>query len=133
MTIEVGRGGASPRLNEEGVRKCVLLSRVTFQKVLLIRICTVNVQDKMGAEKYLGESCYHCIKYSVTKSLASLIRKWYLNSAFQLYSYPQRLQEGADGTSINISNLTSTWRVEMRGEMWYKIGGRSSEKGVEKN
>ena len=48
-----------------------------------------------------------------------------MNSTFQPYNYPQRFQEGADGTRINISNLMSTWRVEMRGEMWYKIGGMS--------
>ena len=43
MTVKVGRGGVSPQLNEEGVKRCVLLSRVTFQEVLLIRICTMNV------------------------------------------------------------------------------------------
>ena len=82
----------------EGVKRWVLLSRVTFQEVLLIRICTVNVLDKMGVEKYLGESCYHSIKCSVTNSLAVLMRKWCLNNTFQPYSNPQRFQEGADGT-----------------------------------
>ena len=43
--------GSKPRrsvssANEEEVGKCVLSSRMTFQEVLLIRICTVNVQDK---------------------------------------------------------------------------------------
>ena len=49
MTIKTGRGrtgGVSPQLNEEGVRKCVLSFRMTFQEVLLIKICTTNVQDK---------------------------------------------------------------------------------------
>ena len=32
--------------NEVEVRKCVLSSKVTFQEVLLMRICFVNVQDK---------------------------------------------------------------------------------------
>ena len=50
MTIEIGRGGVPPRLNEEGVRRRVLLFKVMFQKVLLIRICIVNVLDKMGVE-----------------------------------------------------------------------------------
>ena len=36
-------GGVSPQLNEAKVKKCVLSSRVTFQEVLLIRICIVNV------------------------------------------------------------------------------------------
>ena len=30
---------------------------------------------QMGAEKYLRESCYHRIEYSVTNSLATLMRK----------------------------------------------------------
>ena len=42
---------------------------------------------QMGAEKYLRESCYHHIECSVANSLAMLIRKWYLNSCFQPYSY----------------------------------------------
>ena len=57
MTVKVGRGRVSPQLNEEEVRGCVLLSKATFQEVLLTMICTVNVHDKMGVEKYLGESC----------------------------------------------------------------------------
>ena len=35
----------------------------------------MNVQDKMGAKKYLGESYYYRIKYSVPNSLAALMRK----------------------------------------------------------
>ena len=42
----VGRGGVFPQLNEAEVRKCVLSSRVAFQKILLTRICIMNVQDK---------------------------------------------------------------------------------------
>ena len=49
MTMK-SRGGMSRRnislANEVEVKKCVLSSRVTFQEVLLIRICIVNVQDK---------------------------------------------------------------------------------------
>ena len=38
-----------------------------------------------------------------------------MNSNFQPYSYPQRLQEDVDGISIKkISNLTYTWRAEMK-------------------
>ena len=49
MTEKAGRGRlrrVSTQLNKEGVRRSVQLSRVTFQEVLLIRICTMNVQDK---------------------------------------------------------------------------------------
>ena len=64
--------------------------------------------EQIGVEKYLRESCYHHIEYSVANSLAVLMRKWYLNSTFQPYNYSQRLQEGADGTRINTSNLIYT-------------------------
>ena len=38
-----------------------------------------------------------------------------MNSNFQVYSYLQRFQEGADGISIKeINNLTFTWRAEMK-------------------
>ena len=43
---KVGRGGVSPRLNKVEIINCVLSSRVTFQEVLLIRICIMNIQDK---------------------------------------------------------------------------------------
>ena len=48
----------------------------------------------MGVKKYLRENCYHRIECSIANSLTALMRKWYLNSTFQPYSYPQRLQEG---------------------------------------
>ena len=69
---------------------------------------------QMGAVKYLRKSCYHRIKCSVANSQTALMRKLYLNSTFYPYSYSQRLQESADGTMINISNLIYTWRVETK-------------------
>ena len=75
MTEKVG--GSMPRrsissANEVEVKKCVLSSRVTFQEILLIRICIVNVQDKWELGKYLRESCYYRIECSATNSLAAL-------------------------------------------------------------
>ena len=35
---------------------------------------------------------------------------------FSLTATTQRLQEGADGTSINTNNLIRTWKVEMEGK-----------------
>ena len=35
---------------------------------------------------------------------------------FSLTATTQRLQEGVDGTNININPLDCTWRVEMKGE-----------------
>ena len=61
-----------------------------------------------------------------------------MNSNFQPYSYPQRLQEDVDGISIKrISNLTYTWRVEMKeGEgIWKRITPlqRGGLENLEKN
>ena len=61
------------------------------------------------------KSCYHCIACFAPNLLAVLMWKWYLNSDFQPYSHPQRLQKCADGTSIKeISNLIYTWKAEMK-------------------
>ena len=73
-----------------------------------------------GTMKYLRESYYHHIEYSVTNSLTALIWKWYLNSNFQPYSYFQRLQESANRTGINVRNLVYPWRVEMKEGRQYK-------------
>ena len=116
--------------NEVEVRKYVLSSRMTFQEVLLIRICTANVHDKAG--KYPRKSYCHRIKCSVTNSLTALIGKWYLNNNFQPYSYFQRLQEGADMTEIGINNLIYTWRAKIKKGGEYKIRRNPWEKGIEK-
>ena len=82
------------------------------------------------AMKYLRESCYHRIKCSVANSLAALMRKWYLNSNFQPYSYSQRLQESVDGIKINTNNLIYSWRVEMKGGRQYKLERKPWDKGI---
>ena len=85
---------------------------------------------QMGAVKYLRESCYNRIECFVTNTLTTLMRKWYLNSNFQSYSYSQRLQEGADGTMINTNNLMYMWRVEIKERREYKIERRPRWKGI---
>ena len=85
---KVGWGGISPWLNEAKIKMCVLLSRVTFQESLLIMTCYYECTEGMGAKKYVKESCYHLIECFVANSLATLMRKWYLNCAFQAYSCP---------------------------------------------
>ena len=86
--------------------------------------------ERTGQMKYLGESYYHRIEYSVVNSLAAIMRKWYLNSIFQPYSYSQKLQECADGIKINTSNLRYTWRVEMKDKREYKIKRSPRWKGI---
>ena len=67
------------------------------------------------AIKYLRERRYHRIECFVANSLTILMKKWYLNSNFQPYSYSQRFQKSADGIRINTSNLIYMWKVEMKG------------------
>ena len=85
---------------------------------------------QMGIEKYIRESCYHRIECSVANSLAALMKKWYLNSIFQSYSYSQRLQESADRIRINTSNRMYTWRVEIKEIREDKIEKRPRWKGI---
>jgi len=54
---------------------------VTFQKVLLIRICTVNIPDKMEAKKYLKKSCYRHIECLTVDSLTTFMWRRPLNNA----------------------------------------------------
>ena len=42
---------------------------------------------------------------------------------FSLTAITQRLQEGADRTSINTNHLAYTWRAEMKGEEGIKEEG----------
>ena len=45
---------------------------------------------RMGTQKYLGESCYHRIEYSVANSLTALIRKLSPNSTFLALQSPPK-------------------------------------------
>ena len=53
---KVGRGEVSPQLKEAKVKNCVLSSRVTFQEILLIKICMMKVQDKWELGSILGKA-----------------------------------------------------------------------------
>ena len=71
----------------------------------------------MGVRKYLRESCYHHIECSAANSLATLMRKWYLNSDFQLYNYsPETLERcWCDRDQHKQSNLHFEGRDEGKG------------------
>ena len=45
MLGKVSQGGVSHRLSEAEIRQSVLLFRVTFQEILLIKIYVINVHD----------------------------------------------------------------------------------------
>ena len=87
---------------------------MTFQEVLLIRICTVNVQDKMGAEKYLRESCYYHIKYSATNFLVALRWRRPLNSIVLAVPTHRRPERVSDGTSTQVvAWMINKWRAKI--------------------
>ena len=48
---------------------------------------------------------------------------------FILIAITQRLQEGADGTSINTNHLACTWKVEMKREDSIKKEGGNERGG----
>ena len=81
-----------------------------FQEVLLIRICTVNVRDKGGVEKYLRKSCYHRIECSSTDSLAAFMWTRPLNSAALVASTHRE--------PMRVSNRTSTQVVVWTIDKW---------------
>ena len=72
---------------------------------------------QMGGGKYLRESCYHCIKCSTANSLTVLIRKWYLNSDIQPYSYSSGISGRCwrDKDQYQQSNLHVDGRNEGKG------------------
>ena len=112
---EVARGVVSPWIDEAQI-KCISYVQSDFSGNSTDKDMYYERIGEMEAQKYLRESCYHRIECSVANFLAALMRKWSLNSAFQSYSYPRRLQECADGTGINTNHPPCTWRVEMKGE-----------------
>ena len=101
------QGRILPQLSKVEVRMCRLPPRSNVPGDSIDEDIHHESTRHKKAMKYLRESCYHCIECSVPNSLAALMRKRYLNSNFQPYSYSQRLQEGADGIRINTmqSNL----------------------------
>ena len=105
----------SHRINEAQIR-CISYRSKWPSKNSTDRDVYYERTGGMEAQKYLRENCYHRIECSVANFLAVLMRKWSLNSVFQSYSYPQRFQEDADGTSINTDHPPYMWRVEMKGE-----------------
>ena len=87
---------------------------MTLQEVLLIKICTVNVHDKMEARKYPGKSCYHHIEYSVANSLTAFMWRRPLNSAALVAPTHKRLMRVSDGTSTQVvAWMISKWTAKI--------------------
>jgi len=83
---------------------------VIFQEVLLIRICIVNVRDRMEAEKYLRKSYHHRIECSTANSLAAFMWKRPL--------YSIALVVPTHRGPVRVSNETSTQVVVWTTDKW---------------
>ena len=77
-------------------------------------ICTVNVRDKVGVEKYLRKNCYHRIECFAGNSLAAFMWRRPLNSAALValtYRGPMRV---SNGTSTQVvAWTTDKWRAKI--------------------
>ena len=74
----------------------------------------MNVQDKMEAKKYLGESCYHRIKCSTANSLTALMWRTPLNSATLATPTHRGPERMSDGTSAQVMAWAiNKWRAKI--------------------
>ena len=85
------RGWILPRLSRAEVRRYGLTPRATSWTIPLIRISIQKEHNKRRPWNISRESCYHLIKCSAANSLAALMKKWYMNSIFQPYSYSLKI------------------------------------------
>ena len=117
MTVKARRGRSRMSISSAKQRRgqrWVLLSKVTFQEVLLIKICTVNVRDRMGAEKYLRKNCYNCIEYSVANSLTAFMWGKPLNSDVLVAPTHRGPVRVSFGTSTQVvAWTTDKWRANI--------------------
>ena len=68
----------------------------------------------MGVEKYLGENCYHHIKYFAANSLAALMSIRPLNSAALTTPTHRRPERVSDETSTQVVAWEiNKWRVKI--------------------
>ena len=107
---------------KKGVRRCVILSKVIFQEILLIRICTVNVQDKMKFEKYLRKNCYHSIECSAANSLTAFMWRRLVNNVALASLTHRGPVKVSDGTSTQVMAWTTDkWRGKIIQREVYNI------------
>ena len=80
----------------------------------MIRICTVNVRDKVGVEKYIRKNCYHDIEYSAANSMAIFIWRRPLNSVALVAPTHREPMRVFDGTSTQVvAWIIDKWRAKI--------------------
>ena len=73
----------------------------------------MNIQDKMGVEKYLRKNCYHCIECSAANSLTAFMWRKPLNSVALVTLTHKEPVRVFDRTSIQVVAWTiDKWRAK---------------------
>ena len=102
MAVKVGRGGPRRVISSAKQRRGQKMSPITqgdFPGSSIDKDTPYERTRGRGAKKYLGESCYHRIKYSAANSLTAFMWRRPLNSAALIAPTHKEPKGVSDGTS----------------------------------
>ena len=89
---------------------------------MFIKICTVNVLDKVGVEKYLRKNCYHRIECSAANSLAAFMWRRLLNSTALVAPTHKGPRRVFNRTSTQVVTWTiDKWRAKIIQRETYNV------------
>ena len=92
---------------------CIPATKVILQQAPAIGTCLMNVQVE-GNSKYLRESCYHHIKYTIVTFLAAFIWRRPLNSVVLMNATHRKPKRMFDGTGTQVSaQMINKCRIKM--------------------
>ena len=95
---------------------------MTFQEIMLIRICIVNIRDELGVEKYLRKSCCYRIECPAANFLAAFMWRRLLNSAVLATITHKRPERVSDGTSTQVvAQMINKCRIKMVQKELYNV------------
>ena len=78
---------------------CIPTAGGTFQEAQEMRMCPMNMKERGESTKYLKESCYYRIKFTVTTFLTAFMWRRHLNSETLVTTTHKKLGEVFDGTN----------------------------------
>ena len=80
----------------------------------------------MGTQKYLRESCYHCIECTAATFLAALMLRKPLNSAVLATTTHRKPERVSDGTDIQVrAQIINKCMIKMAQMELYNVRGPS--------
>ena len=89
-------------------------------------ICTVNIWNKIGVEKYLRKNCYHRIECFAANFLAAFMQRRPLNSAALVALTHKGPVRVFDGTSTQAVGWTiDKWRAKIIQREIYNVDRKS--------